>query len=83
LVDGAYYVFAMDMGLMKLVGESLDLLAGSDLFAGERVMAMLPFHGRPGTVLVGTSHSGLFLFDGQSFTPFRTEADELLTSGLV
>jgi hypothetical protein len=83
LVDGAYYVFAMDMGLMKLVGESLDLLAGSDLFAGERVMAMLPFHGRPGTVLVGTSHSGLFLFDGQSFTPFRTEADELLTSGFV
>jgi signal transduction histidine kinase len=83
LVDGAYYVFAMDMGLMKLVGESLDLLAGSDLFAGERVMAMLPFHGRPGTVLVGTSHSGLFLFDGQSFTPFRTEADELLTSSFV
>ncbi len=63
-----------------MAGDELRTLPGSEQFASERVHVLLPFGGtseRP-ELLLGTFNRGLFRYDGQSFQPFQTEADEFL-----
>lgn len=78
LVDSILYVRQWGKGLLKMEGDSLKLLAGSEIFANERVYVMLPFPGQPGKILIGTRTQGLFLYDGALFRSFKTEADEYL-----
>lgn len=77
-LDQTLFIHQRGSGLMKLVGDSLMLIAGSEQFAYDRIHVMLPFSERPGTYLLGTFNRGLFLFEGSSFQPFRTEADSIL-----
>ncbi len=80
-VDDAYYVRQWEVGLMRMEGDELRLLPGGERFAQERIYVILPFG--DGRLLIGTRTQGLFLFDGEGFSPFETEADELLKhSGL-
>ncbi len=80
-MDGTYYVHQQDVGLMRMVGDDLQLIPGSEQFANERLHVFLPLAAsasEPGGMLFGTFNRGLFRYDGQAFTPFRTEADDYL-----
>ena len=69
------YVCDSGAGLLRITGpDSLELLPGGELFADMRVTAMLPLAG--GGILVGTFRDGLFLFDGERFTPFACAAND-------
>jgi len=81
--DGAYYVQQNDVGLMRMIDDSLHLLPGGEQFRDDRLQVMLPYasDGEKGGVekyLVGTFNRGFFLFDGESFQPFKTEIDDFL-----
>jgi hypothetical protein len=69
LAGDEYYIRQWEIGLMKVAGDSLALVPGGEQFAEERIYTMLPFPGKPGTVLVGTRTQGLFLFDGRTTIP--------------
>ncbi len=87
--DGNFYAHQQGLGLYKLVKDSLELVPGSEFLGKERVQIMLPYTS-PGETnpqvrkaLVGMFYSGLYLFDGKTFTPFKTEVDPIIKSGLV
>jgi signal transduction histidine kinase/ligand-binding sensor domain-containing protein len=82
-IGHTYYVNQSEIGLMKMEGDSLRLLPGGQQFAGERLQVMLPLaepghQGADGPILIGTFNRGLFLFDGNSFRPWKTDVDALL-----
>ncbi|MBK6726879.1 MAG: response regulator [Xanthomonadales bacterium] len=68
-------------GLLELVGDELQLVAGGARFAEERVDAMLPF-GEDG-VLIGSRGSGLFVLDGGGLRAHPTAIDAELASDLL
>ncbi len=67
LVDKAY-------GLMKLEGNNLELVSDDPLFLTSEINAILP-HKRRG-LLVGTTSKGMYLWDGQSVSPWETPISE-------
>ncbi len=92
-VRDTVYVPQVNIGLMKLVGDSLRLAPGGQQFKNAGITVLLPLrdperyvqasHGARQDkyrqrLLVGASTSGLFLYDGVSFKPFKTEADVFL-----
>ncbi len=89
--ENEYFVHQQGIGLLRLVNDSLILVPGSEFVGQERMQVMLPY--RPPTgirtatdqkqYLVGLFYSGLFLFDGKSFKPFRTEADDYIKASTL
>jgi signal transduction histidine kinase/CheY-like chemotaxis protein/ligand-binding sensor domain-containing protein len=83
---GTYYVHQGGIGFSKMVNDSLYVMPGGEQFANDRAQVMLPAddsNGRSGKFLLGTFNRGFFLFDGQSFRPFKTEADDFLRNGTL
>lgn len=84
--DGNYYVHEQNLGLFKMIQDSLQFIPGSEFLGKERVQIMLPLddqnvaHPR---LLIGMFYSGLYLYDGNTFSTFNTEADPIIKSGLV
>jgi signal transduction histidine kinase/ligand-binding sensor domain-containing protein len=76
VVRGRLYVRESGRGLLRMEGDSLRVVPGGERFDGTSVYVMVP-HGTE-KILVGTSKKNFFLYDGQQFTPFSTEADPLL-----
>ena len=91
LLDGQYYAHEQGVGLLKLVEDSLQLIPGSEFLGQERTQVMLPYHAPPGSAyasaakqyLIGMFYSGMFIFDGKTFKPFKTEADALIKSATL
>jgi signal transduction histidine kinase len=82
-VYGTYYVRETGVGLLRMAGDTLEIVPGSEAFANDGVRMMLPYSaagGQDRKVLVASGAQGLFLMDGTGFVPFRTEADSLLRS---
>jgi hypothetical protein len=61
---------------MKMAGDSLQPVPGGERFAGECILAMLPFDGT--RILIGSVAQGLFLHDNAMIVPIRTAADSFL-----
>ena len=59
-------------GLMEMVDGHLRLLPVGEAFALENIKTILEYS--PGTLLIGTSTKGFFLYKNNSLTPFKTEA---------
>lgn len=95
VVDEVFYIREWEKGLLRMQGDSLQLVPGGEQFANERIYVMLPFPSTPlgmtksntelshshverSRSIIGTRMQGLFLYDGQTFHPFKTEADEFL-----
>jgi signal transduction histidine kinase/ligand-binding sensor domain-containing protein len=77
LLDDTYYVHQIDLGLFKLVDGKLELIPGSEFLGKDRTQVMFN-SGSNGQFVIGTFREGLHHFNGKSFTPFKTEADEFL-----
>ncbi|HUZ60934.1 MAG TPA: GAF domain-containing protein [Hanamia sp.] len=90
-LDGVLYVHEQEVGLLKMVNDSLILIPGSEFLGKDRLQVMLPYNestslkNSPGLrkYLVGAMNGKLYIFDGKSFTPFKTEVDSILQSSLL
>jgi signal transduction histidine kinase len=68
-----------DVGLMKMVNDSLVMLPGGEQFNNDRLQVMLPYNSdRNNQYLVGTFNTGLYLFDGNAFTVLDVNANSYL-----
>lgn len=76
LVKDTYYVREWGSGLKKLQGDRLVLIPGGERFTQTRIYSILPYDDRQ--LLVCSREEGLFLYDGQAFTPLATEAEPYL-----
>ena len=83
LVNGKIYIREWTKGLELLQNDHLSLVKGGEQFSNERIYVMLPFPGEPETILIGTRTMGLFKYDGQTFVPFKTEADHFIKDNLI
>ncbi|BDU75895.1 hybrid sensor histidine kinase/response regulator [Mesoterricola sediminis] len=75
-VRGRLYISQIGRGPAEILEDRLEQLPGWP-DPKEQANFMVPWGAGQG-ILVGTSKSGLLLFDGHGFEPFPTEADPLL-----
>ncbi|MDM9630357.1 response regulator [Robiginitalea aurantiaca] len=74
IVNDVYYLRIWDRGLCVLTDEdTFEIVPGGEQFASERIYTMLPYDDK---MLIGTRTQGFFLYDGKTFTPFKTEIDD-------
>ncbi|RPI02086.1 MAG: hypothetical protein EHM72_05050, partial [Calditrichaeota bacterium] len=82
-VDHNLYVSQIGSGLLKLQNDSLRLVPGSEQFKDDRIRFILPFPQLSHTHLVAAGRNGLFLWDGQTFEKFSTEADDVMRDAII
>ncbi|MBI2730066.1 MAG: hypothetical protein HYX40_04835, partial [Sphingobacteriales bacterium] len=84
-LNGNYFVQQQGLGLFKLENDSLVFVPGSEFLGKERVQVMLPYtnSNNEKQYLLGMFFSGLYIYDGKTFQPFKTEADPILKSGTI
>jgi hypothetical protein len=90
-LDGILYVHEQGIGLLKMVNESLVLIPGSEFLGKDRLQVMLPYTknatqknaAAQREYLIGSMAGDLYIFDGKSFIPFKTDADPILKSALL
>ena len=86
LLDGVYYVHQRGVGLLKMVNDKLVFIPGSEILANERTQVMLPYpDDKAGNkqYLLGLFYTGLYLFNGKTFTHFKSEADSLFKTATL
>lgn len=73
IVHDVYYIRIWEKGLCILKeDDTFELVPGGEDFASERIYSILPYDDK---VLIGTRDKGFFIFDGENYIPFKTEAD--------
>jgi len=74
-----YFVHQRDLGLMEIVGDSLQLAPNGAAMKTIKIYMMVEF--QPGIYLLGARENGFYLYNyrGGTLTPFPTEADEYIT----
>ncbi len=87
-IDNDLYVHEQNVGLLKMVNDSLTLVPGSEFLGKDRMQVMLPYtgtvqQGGKKNYLIASFTHGLYLYDGQNFTPFKTSDDNVFTSNMV
>lgn len=81
LVNDVMYMREWEKGLMKLNGDSLEMVPGGDFFANERIYGMVPFGNDQ--ILIATRTKGLMIYDGKQFTPWRTDLTPFLVKAEI
>ncbi|WP_439183841.1 ligand-binding sensor domain-containing protein [Carboxylicivirga taeanensis] len=81
LVNGMLLVQDEAQGLMEVRGVSAYPLPGGQVFAGKNVSSILAIN--EGKIAIGTSKSGVFIWDLQSFTPWEVEVNERLKAANI
>ncbi|NQX52388.1 transcriptional regulator [Pedobacter panaciterrae] len=75
-VDKRFIIEALGKGLFELTGDKLVPLKNIGTPLPGSVLSILPY--KNGSLLIGTSKDGLFLYDGEKYTPFNTPANTFL-----
>ncbi len=91
VVNGQYFVLEQNRGLFTIDEDSLRLTPGGARFDHDTVFLMHPRFGAGDSdsvsarkhILVYSKPSGFFLYDGKTFTPFKTEADAYLKENIL
>lgn len=81
--NGRLFIQQQGVGLTELVGDRFELVPGGEIFADADIVGELDFASNvvirsPDEMIIVNIRRGLFLHDGRSIRPFRTDADELL-----
>ena len=79
-VNDAVFTRDRGRGLLKIEGTSLKLVPDGEKFASVGIYDMLSFGNK---IMITTNNKGLFLYDGYTFSPFKTEADSFLINNLI
>ena len=75
-VHDALYAAQFGKGLMRLdASDDFEVVPGGQFAASFPIEFILPFDRQ---LLIGVRQQGMFLYDGQEFTPFSTEADDYI-----
>ncbi len=81
IVNGVYYLRIWGRGLCYLTDEdTFELVPNGERFDNERIYVILPYDEK--NILIGTRNDGFYLYDGQDFHPFKTEADPYIKGKL-
>ena len=75
LEDGILYVHIQSIGCV-LQDREFKLVKGGEFFKDKKVRAVLPFNANSKLIL--TSEHGLYLYNEDAITPFKTEVDDYL-----
>ncbi|SEA89746.1 ligand-binding sensor domain-containing protein [Pedobacter hartonius] len=75
-VGQRFFIEVTNTGLFELKGNTLMALPNSGKTYPHNIMTILPH--KNGQLLIGTSKDGLFLYDGLTYTPFNTTANQFL-----
>jgi len=75
-VNGVFYVFDRDNGLLEFRNGFLKKIPGGDFFIHKEVWSILPLNNDE--LLIGTAKDGLFLYDGMKLLPWSTPVNILL-----
>ena len=76
MANNTIYIGQTGGVLMAVRGDELVAVPGAERLGDETYPIVLPLDGT--RLLMGTRADGLFLYDGATLTPFRTEVDEYL-----
>ena len=80
IVNDTYYLRIWNIGLSILKDDdTFELVPNGEQFASERIYSILPYDDK---LLIGTRNEGFFLYDGDKFTPFKTEIDDFVKGRL-
>ena len=80
VVDGTLYLPQPGLGLTVLENGVFRALPGTAALGSEPYPVVLRYDER--RLLIGSRLDGLFLYDGQALTPFRSEVDDLIRGSL-
>ncbi|WP_246230184.1 two-component regulator propeller domain-containing protein [Mucilaginibacter humi] len=69
-----FFAESLNNGLFELTGSKLSPVTGSEKL--KNILSILPYKGS--SFIIGTSKDGLFIYDGRSFKPFVTPANDFL-----
>ena len=75
-IGSRYIAEVLGKGLFELVGTRLVALKAIGSTYPSDVLSILPY--KNNQLLIGTRKNGLFLYDGNAYTPFQTQADDFL-----
>ena len=81
MVRGRIFLRQWQVGLLEMIGDSLQLMPHGEKFAEERIYIMLPYDER--SILIGTRALGLFLHDGKTLRQFETPLKKFLQANLL
>ena len=74
--DNRLFTQTIQGTLYELINDKMVSISNSQLLAGTEVKTILPY--KDGTLLIGTSSKGVFVFDGKNLTPWNAEANLVL-----
>jgi len=77
-VNKKLYVLDQETGLLLFDNGSFKTIPGSEIFLTSSIYTMLPYDDFGNKILIATKSAKLFLYDGNSFSHFNTEAEEFL-----
>lgn len=66
----------LERGLFELKGKKLVPISGSEVLGKTGILTILPY--KENSYLIGTGKNGLFVYDGQKFTPLESPANSFL-----
>ena len=67
-----------ETGLLLFDNGSFKTIPGSEIFLTSSIYTMLPYDDFGNKILIATKSAKLFLYDGNSFSHFNTDAEEFL-----
>lgn len=68
-------------GLYEIIDKQLVMLPGSEIFNQTEIKAILPLTNNQ--MLIGTSSKGIFIYDGEQFRPWISEASNYLIESTI
>ena len=75
-VGNRFFVEVLGKGLFELISNNLVLLPQSDKLGKSGVLSILPY--KNNSFIIGTGKNGLFVYDGKTFQPLNTPANDYL-----
>lgn len=75
-VGNRLFAEVLSKGLFELKDTTLSPLVGSELLGNTGILSILPY--KKDSYIIGTGKNGLFIYDGQKFTPLNSPANSFL-----
>ena len=75
------FVHMIRRGLYEIKNDSLVFVQGSGVLSDDEIKVMLPY--QENSFLIGASQQGMFVYDGQHFTPWNKPINKTITNSEV